>query len=114
MSVEERALEIQQIWKNREILAEQEAASRNLQSYLSTTRLRKLTVVFQYYEAIETYSLMLDLMGDLNVFEEQLSQVTKRESQLDDALKKFNEKKEALNQKINELKNGVTLVSSVV
>ncbi len=28
----------------------------NLQSYLITTRLRKLTVVFEYYEAKETYS----------------------------------------------------------
>ncbi len=28
----------------------------NLQSYLSTTRLRKLTVVFEYYEAKQTYS----------------------------------------------------------
>ncbi len=28
----------------------------NLQSYLSTARLRKLTVVFEYYEAKETYS----------------------------------------------------------
>ncbi len=29
---------------------------RNLQSYLSTTKLRKLTVVFEYYEAKGTYS----------------------------------------------------------
>ncbi len=29
---------------------------RNLQSYLSTARLRKLTVVFKYCEAMETYS----------------------------------------------------------
>ncbi len=28
----------------------------NLRSYLSTTRLQKLTVVFEYYDALETYS----------------------------------------------------------
>ncbi len=28
----------------------------NLQSYWTTTKLRKLTVVFDYYEAMETYS----------------------------------------------------------
>ncbi len=38
-------------------------AERNLQSYLSTTRVRKLTVVFEYYEAKEIYSRIWALRG---------------------------------------------------
>jgi hypothetical protein len=36
---------------------------RNLQSYLSTVRLRKITVVFEYCEAIETCSRIWVLRG---------------------------------------------------
>ncbi len=39
-----------------EMKAASAVAGRNLQSYLSTVRLRKLTVVFEYCEAKETYS----------------------------------------------------------
>ncbi len=36
---------------------------RNVQSYLSAARLWKLTVVFEYYEAKETYSRIWVLRG---------------------------------------------------
>ncbi len=43
-------------WKQAKLRTDESLARVNLQSYWTTTKLRKLTVVLNYYEAMETYS----------------------------------------------------------